>query len=116
MSMSAGYGPAGDPQEMTRVIGHAVERGVTFFDTAESHGPFANEALLGEALAPFREQVAIATKFGHEFGPSGGRLGLDSTPEHVQAAVEGSLRRLRVTSTTNTGSTRQCPSRTLPGR
>ena len=96
MSMSGGYGPPGDPQEMTRVIRGAVERGVTFFDTAESYGPYANETLVGEALAPFRGQVVIATKFGHGFGPNGERLGLDSSPAHIKEAVDGSLRRLQV--------------------
>src|SRR4051794_38997832 len=77
MSMSGGYGPAGDTREITRVIRRAVERGVTFFDTAESYGPFVNEALVGEALAPSRGQVVIATKFGHRLGPNGERLELD---------------------------------------
>jgi aryl-alcohol dehydrogenase-like predicted oxidoreductase len=77
MGMSFGYGPAGDKQEMISLLRSAVERGVTFFDTAEAYGPFANEELVGEALAPFREQVVIATKFGFTFEPSGAR-GLDT--------------------------------------
>jgi aryl-alcohol dehydrogenase-like predicted oxidoreductase len=98
MSMSGGYGPAGDKQEMISVIRGAVERGVTFFDTAQVYGPFANEELVGEALAPFRGQVVIATKFGHKFEHDGSPrpVGLDSRPEHVKHSVEGSLKRLRV--------------------
>jgi aryl-alcohol dehydrogenase-like predicted oxidoreductase len=98
MSMSGGYGPAGDKQEMISVIRGAVERGVTFFDTAQVYGPFANEELVGEALAPFRGQVVIATKFGFKFEHDGAPrpAGLDSRPEHVKHSVEGSLKRLRV--------------------
>jgi aryl-alcohol dehydrogenase-like predicted oxidoreductase len=96
--MSFGYGPPADKQEMIALIRAAVERGVTFFDTAEVYGPFTNEELLGEALAPFRGQVVIATKFG--FAPrSPGEsrwAGLDSRPEHVKQAAEGSLKRLKV--------------------
>ena len=95
MGMSFGYGPAGDKQEMISVIRAAVERGVTFFDTAEVYGPFTNEDLVGEALAPFRERVVIATKFG--FALEGDQHGgLDSSPEHIRRAVEGSLKRLKI--------------------
>jgi aryl-alcohol dehydrogenase-like predicted oxidoreductase len=94
--MSFGYGPAGDKQEMISVIRAAVERGVTFFDTAEVYGPFTNEELVGEALAPFREQVVIATKFGFKLDPSTGKqAGLDSRPEHIKEVAEASLKRLR---------------------
>ncbi len=96
MGMSFGYGPAGDKQEMISVIRAAVERGVTFFDTAEVYGPFTNEELVGEALAPFREQVAIATKFGFKLDPNTGKqAGLDSRPEHIKEVAEASLTRLR---------------------
>ena len=99
MSMSSGYGPAGDKQEMIAVIRGAVERGVTFFDTAQVYGPFANEELVGEALAPFRGQVVIATKFGFKFEVADGaprNVGLTSRPEYVKRGVEDSLKRLRV--------------------
>jgi aryl-alcohol dehydrogenase-like predicted oxidoreductase len=98
MGMSFGYGPAGDKQEMISVIRAAVERGGTFFDTAEVYGPFTNEELVGEALAPFRAQVVIATKFGWEANPEdGGKwTALNSRPEHIKQAVEGSLKRLKV--------------------
>jgi aryl-alcohol dehydrogenase-like predicted oxidoreductase len=97
MGMSFGYGPAGDKQEMISVIRAAVERGVTFFDTAEVYGPFTNEELVGEALAPFREQVVIATKFGFKLDPNTGKqAGLDSRPEHIKEVAEASLKRLRV--------------------
>ncbi len=98
MSMSGGYNPAGDRQEMISVIRGAVERGVTFFDTAHVYGPFANEELVGEALAPFRGEVVIATKFGFKFEHEGGprSVGLDSRPETIRQGVEGSLKRLRV--------------------
>ena len=98
MGMSQSYGLPGDKQEMIALIRHAVERGVTFFDTAEIYGPFANEELVGEALAPVRDQVVIATKFGFAADPAGGP-GLtltNSQPAHIKWAVEGSLRRLRV--------------------
>jgi aryl-alcohol dehydrogenase-like predicted oxidoreductase len=99
MGMSFGYGPAKDKQEMIPVIRAAVERGVTFFDTAEVYGPFINEELVGEALSPFREQVVIATKFGFKLDPNTGKqAGLDSTPEHIRQVAEGSLKRLRVES------------------
>ena len=98
MSMSGGYGPAGEKQEMISVIRGAVERGVTFFDTAQVYGPFANEELVGEALAPFRGQVVIATKFGFKLDLDGGprNVGLSSRPEYIKQGVEGSLKRLRV--------------------
>jgi len=98
MSMSGGYGPAGDKQEMISVIRAAAERGVTFFDTAQVYGPFANEELVGEALAPFRGQVVIATKFGFRFEHNGAPrpAGLDSRPEYIKQGVEGSLKRLQV--------------------
>jgi aryl-alcohol dehydrogenase-like predicted oxidoreductase len=96
MGMSFGYGPAGDKQEMISVIRAAVERGVTFFDTAEVYGPFTNEELVGEALAPFREQIVIATKFGFKLDPNTGKqAGLDSRPEHIKEVAEASLTRLR---------------------
>jgi len=94
MGMSFGYGPAADTQEMVSLIRTAVERGVTFFDTAQVYGPFANEELVGEALAPVRDQVVIATKFGWELS-TGENRGLDSRPETITSSVEGSLRRLR---------------------
>jgi aryl-alcohol dehydrogenase-like predicted oxidoreductase len=98
MGMSFSYGPPKDKQEMTSLLRAAVERGITFFDTAEVYGPFLNEELVGEALVPFREQVVIATKFGFELHPDGkpGWLGLNSRPEHIKQAVEGSLKRLKV--------------------
>jgi aryl-alcohol dehydrogenase-like predicted oxidoreductase len=96
MGMSFGYGPAGDKQEMIAVIRAAVERGVTFFDTAEIYGPFTNEELVGEALAPFRAKVAIATKFGFKLDPGTGKqAGLDSRPEHIKEVAEASLKRLK---------------------
>ena len=98
MGMSYAYGPAKDKQEMISLLRNAVERGVTFFDTAEMYGPFLNEELLGEALAPFREQVIIATKFGFKFDPndSNKRIGLDSRPEHIKQVAEASLKRLKI--------------------
>jgi aryl-alcohol dehydrogenase-like predicted oxidoreductase len=96
MGMSFGYGPAGDKQEMISVIRAAVERGVTFFDTAEVYGPFTNEELVGEALAPFRGKVVIATKFGFKLDPKTGKqAGLDSRPEHLKEVADASLKRLR---------------------
>ncbi len=95
MSMSSGYGPAADEQEMIALIRAAVERGVTFFDTAEVYGPFTNEALVGEALAPMRGQVVIATKFGFKF-EGGKQSGLDSRPAHIKEVAEASLKRLEV--------------------
>jgi aryl-alcohol dehydrogenase-like predicted oxidoreductase len=95
MSMSFGYGPAPDKQEMISLLRSAVERGVTLFDTAQVYGPFTNEELVGEALSPLREQVVIATKFGFDLEP-GQQGGLDSRPETIRRSVEGSLKRLRV--------------------
>jgi aryl-alcohol dehydrogenase-like predicted oxidoreductase len=95
MGMSMNYGPPRDKQEMITLIRSAVERGVTFFDTAEAYGPFTNEELVGEALAPFRDRVVIATKFGFKFGPNRERLGLDSRPEHIKQVAEASLKRLK---------------------
>jgi aryl-alcohol dehydrogenase-like predicted oxidoreductase len=95
MGMSFGYGPASDEQEMIALIRSAVERGVTFFDTAEAYGPYTNEELVGEALAPFREQVVIATKFGFKF-EAGKQSGLDSRPSHIKEVANASLRRLKV--------------------
>jgi len=94
MGMSFGYGPAGDKQEMISLIHRAVEQGVTFFDTAEVYGPFTNEELVGEALAPFRDQVVIATKFGFKI-EGGKQNGLDSRPAHIREVAEASLRRLK---------------------
>jgi aryl-alcohol dehydrogenase-like predicted oxidoreductase len=98
MGMSFSYGPAADKQEMISLLRSAVDRGVTFFDTAEVYGPFTNEELLGEALSPFRGQVVIATKFGFKLDPNGGPkwVGLDSRPEHIKQVAEGSLKRLHV--------------------
>jgi len=96
MGMSFGYGPAGDKQQMISVIRAAVDRGVTFFDTAEVYGPFTNEELVGEALAPYRAQVVIATKFGFKLDPSTGKqAGLDSRPAHIKEVAEASLKRLK---------------------
>jgi len=94
MGMSFGYGPVADTQQMISLIRSAIERGVTFFDTAEAYGPFINEELVGEALAPFRDQVVIATKFGFTFESSGQR-GLDSRPAHIREVAEASLKRLK---------------------
>ena len=97
MGMSFGYGPAGDRQEMIQLIRAAVERGITFFDTAEMYGPFTNEELVGEALSPFREQVVIATKFGFkpDVNDTGRWNGLDSRPGHIKEVAEASLKRLK---------------------
>jgi aryl-alcohol dehydrogenase-like predicted oxidoreductase len=95
MGMSFGYGPPADKQEMISLIRTAVERGITLFDTAEVYGPFTNEELVGEALAPFRRQVAIATKFGFKLGPNGEQLGTDSRPDHIKEVAEASLKRLK---------------------
>src|SRR5947209_8654681 len=96
MGMSFGYGPAADKKEMISLIHKAFELGVTFFDTAEVYGPFTNEELVGEALAPFRDQVVIATKFGFHLDPETGKqAGLNSRPEHIKEVAEASLRRLR---------------------
>lgn len=96
MGMSFAYGPAGDEQEMIGVIRAAFDLGVTFFDTAEVYGPFTNEELLGKALAPIREQVVIATKFGFNIGADGKYDGMDSRPEHIRAVAEASLKRLGI--------------------
>src|SRR6059036_3410394 len=102
MGMTFAYGPPGDKQEMISLLRTAVERGVTFFDTAEVYGPFINEELVGEALAPFRKQVVIATKFGFDlspdFDPRGmkGSPSLNSRPEQIKQAANGSLKRLKV--------------------
>jgi aryl-alcohol dehydrogenase-like predicted oxidoreductase len=96
MGLSYGYGPAIEKQQAMHVIRTAVERGVTFFDTAEAYGPFVNEALVGEALAPHRERVVIATKFGFDIAPDGQRRGgLNSKPEHIRQVAEASLKRLK---------------------
>jgi aryl-alcohol dehydrogenase-like predicted oxidoreductase len=95
MGMSFGYGPPKDKQEMISLLRKAVELGITFFDTAEVYGPFANEELVGEALAPIREQVVIATKFGFKISPKGEQIGLDSRPEHVKEVADASLSRLK---------------------
>jgi aryl-alcohol dehydrogenase-like predicted oxidoreductase len=97
MGMSFSYGELPDRQEMISLLRQSVESGITFFDTAEVYGPYTNEALVGEALAPVREQVVIATKFGFELDPNGGPqwIGLNSRPEHIRKVVEGSLKRLR---------------------
>ncbi|RAS73179.1 aldo/keto reductase [Priestia endophytica] len=94
MGMSHGYGPASDKKEMISLIHKAIDRGVTFFDTAEVYGPYVNEELVGEALAPFKEKVVIATKFGIQM--ANGKQVLDSKPEQIRQAVEGSLKRLKV--------------------
>lgn len=97
MGMSFGYGPPKDRQEMIDLLRSAVDRGITFFDTAEVYGPFANEELLGEALSPFRGHVVIATKFGFKLDPATGKqTGLDSRPEHIREVAEASLKRLRI--------------------
>ena len=95
MGLSYGYGPATDKQVAISLIRTAVERGITFFDTAEAYGPFTNEELVGEALAPFRDRVVIATKFGFKFGPNGEPQGTDSRPEHIKEVAEASLKRLK---------------------
>ena len=95
MGLSYGYGPATDKEEAIKLIRAAVERGVTFFDTAEAYGPFTNEEVVGEAVAPFRDQVVIATKFGFRFGEGGKQVGTDSRPEHVKEVAEASLKRLK---------------------
>jgi aryl-alcohol dehydrogenase-like predicted oxidoreductase len=96
MGMSFGYGPPKNKQEMIALLRAAVERGVTFFDTAEAYGPFTNEKLVGEGLAPFRDRVVIATKFGFKLDPKSGRsIGMDSGPEHIKRVAEASLKRLK---------------------
>lgn len=115
MGMSFGFGPPGDKQEMIAVIRGALERGVTFFDTAEVYGPCTNEELVGGALAPFRKQAVIATKFGFKLDPvTGKQAGLDSRPTHIKEVAEASLKRLRTTSSIffiNTALTPTCPSK-----
>src|SRR2546430_2366133 len=95
MGMSFAYGPPKNKAEMIALLRAAAERGITFFDTAEVYGPFANEELVGEGLVPFREQVVIATKFGFKIGPKGEQTGLDSRPEHIKEVADASLKRLR---------------------
>ena len=95
MGMTHSYAPFPDRQEMIALIRSAVELGITFFDTAEVYGPYTNEELVGEALAPLREKVVIATKFGFKFGPNGESMGVDSRPENIKRAAEGSLKRLK---------------------
>jgi aryl-alcohol dehydrogenase-like predicted oxidoreductase len=96
MGLSFGYGPPADRKESIALLRAAVERGITLFDTAEIYGPFTNEELVGEALAPFKREVAVATKFGGQIGPGKGPADLDSRPEHIKEVAEASLRRLRV--------------------
>src|SRR5262245_26121064 len=95
MGLSYGYGPAMDHQSAIKLIRAAFDRGITFFDTAEAYGPFKNEELLGEAVAPFRAQVVIATKFGFTFGAEGKQTGTDSRPEHIRVVADASLKRLQ---------------------
>ncbi|MGD1037866.1 MAG: aldo/keto reductase [Roseiarcus sp.] len=95
MGLSFAYGPATDTQEAIKLIRMAFERGVTFFDTAEAYGPFKNEEVVGEALAPIRREVVIATKFGFTFDAKGGQSGMDSRPEHIREVAEASLKRLK---------------------
>src|SRR3984957_15215000 len=96
MGMSFSYGPPKDKQQMISLLRAAVDRGITFFDTAEVYGPFTNEELVGEALAPLRKQVVIATKFGFKIDPNTGKqAGLDSRPEHIREVAEASLKRLK---------------------
>jgi aryl-alcohol dehydrogenase-like predicted oxidoreductase len=94
MGLSFGYGPATDTADAVRLIRHAFDQGVTFFDTAEAYGPYKNEELLGEALAPFRDRVVIATKFGFEFDGKGGQSGMNSRPEHIKQVADAALKRL----------------------
>ena len=96
MGMTGVYGTGSDKTEMISLLRSAVERGITFFDTAEAYGPFLNEELLGEALAPLREAVVVATKFGFGINPDGTRYGLNSRPEHIKEAAEASLKRLKI--------------------
>ena len=119
MGMSFGYGPPADRSEMIALIRAAVERGVTLFDTAQVYGPFTNEELVGEALAPFRDRVAIATKFGFLLDQDGKQTGLSSRPEYIRQMTEGSLARLRVEAidiSTSTAWIPKCPSRTSRAR
>ncbi|HWE41838.1 MAG TPA: aldo/keto reductase [Gemmatimonadaceae bacterium] len=96
MGLSSAYGPAADKKDAIAILRAAVERGVTLFDTAEAYGPFTNEELVGEALAPFRDHVVIATKFGFGINPDGTRYGLDSRPGHIRQVADAALKRLRV--------------------
>src|SRR6185437_3554712 len=96
MGLSYGYGPAVDKQTGISLLRAAVERGVTFFDTAEEYGPFKNEELVGEALAPVRDQVVIATKFGVKISPKGEQVGVDSRASHIREVVDASLKRLQI--------------------
>ncbi len=120
MGLSQSYGPVPERPEAIALIRAAVERGVTFFDTAEVYGPFVNEELVGEALAPFRGDVVIATKFGFAFDDEGRQTGASSRPEHIAPGGGGSrcggCASMRSTCSTSTGSTRTCRSRTSPGR
>src|SRR5207247_2876581 len=95
MGLAGVYGAAGERRDAIGLIHAAVERGVTMFDTAEAYGPFTNEELVGEALAPFRERVVIATKFGFKISPKGEQIGLDSRPQHIKDVADASLKRLR---------------------
>jgi aryl-alcohol dehydrogenase-like predicted oxidoreductase len=95
MGLSFAYGPATNTGDAVKLIRAAFERGVTFFDTAEAYGPYKNEEVVGEALAPFRKQVVIATKFGFEFGPDGAQTGMNSRPEHIREVAEAALKRLK---------------------
>src|SRR5215831_255387 len=95
MGLSFAYGPATDKQDAIKLIHAAFERGITFFDTAEAYGPYKNEELLGEALAPFRDKVVIATKFGFEFNAEGGQSGMNSRPEHIREVADAALKRLK---------------------
>ncbi|GCE21921.1 hypothetical protein KDK_57210 [Dictyobacter kobayashii] len=116
MRMSHDENPIPDKQEMIALIRSAVERGLTFFDTAQVYGPFTNEELVGGALAPLREQVVIATKFGYKFGSNGETMGLDSRPEHIKQTAEDSLKRLKMSSicTISTVWTLMCLSKRWP--
>jgi pyridoxine 4-dehydrogenase len=117
MGLSFGYGPATDREQAIRLIRAAFERGVTFLDTAEAYGPFANEELLGEAVAPFRDEVVIATKFGFKDGNA--TLGQDSRPERFRAVADAALERVESTASTSSASPasiRRCPSRTWQAR
>src|SRR5947208_13960569 len=96
MGLSSAYGPAADRKDAIAIIRAAVDRGVTLFDTAEAYGPFTNEEIVGEALAPVRDRVVIATKFGFGINPDGTRYGLDSRPEHIRQVTDAALKRLRV--------------------
>ena len=120
MGLSSGYGPATDKSAAIALIRAAVERGVTLFDTAEVYGPYVNEELVGEALAPFREQVVIATKFGFRIDPAtGNQDGLDSRPNHIREVADASLKRLRtdvIDLSTNIEWIRTCRLKTLPAR